>query len=160
MHILCHVIFNPMKCEYCLCGIWITANGIWIQPMKWAIYIYSFFITSNITSLDIPRAHEVLQESPNHFLLFPLPFLRRKMSGPQTMSVSVCVCRLLQLLKDKWSDSKSFYRRVQWLQPLEPPPHLSHSYTTDFFFCEFEKLMLFSILVLLTWNAIAAFSEE
>ncbi len=32
---ICHVIFNPMKCEYCLCGIWITANGIWIQPMKW-----------------------------------------------------------------------------------------------------------------------------
>ena len=50
-------------------------------------YIYSFFITSNITvsSLLTFQEHtEVLQESPDLLSLFPLPPLRKR-SGPQTI---------------------------------------------------------------------------
>ncbi len=53
--------------------------------------------------------------------------------------VCICVCRPLQLLKDESSASKSFYRLLvmfTWILIRE--------------LC----------LVLLTWNAIAAFSEE
>ena len=83
MHILCHMIFNPMKCEYCLCGIWITANGIWIQPEY--CYIYSFFITSNITSLYIPRAHGSAARVSRPLSPLPPP-PSEKRSGPQTTS--------------------------------------------------------------------------
>ena len=55
--------------------------------MKWEYcYIYSFFITSNITvsSLLTFQEHtEVLQESPDLLSLFPLSPLRKR-SGPQT----------------------------------------------------------------------------
>ncbi len=99
----CPMSCDPMKCEYriaSVCGIWITANGIWIQPTKWKYcYIYSFFITSNITSLpliDIPRAPESAARvsRPLQFSLgsaarisrplslFSLP--PEKRSGPQT----------------------------------------------------------------------------
>ena len=28
MHVLCHVIFTPMKCEYCLSGIWYSPEEV------------------------------------------------------------------------------------------------------------------------------------
>ncbi len=69
--------FNTIKCEYCLCGFLITANGIWIQPMKWEhCYIYSFFIASNITVsslIYIPIAHGSAARVSRPLSLFPLP---------------------------------------------------------------------------------------
>ncbi len=67
-------------------------------------------------------------------------------------SVCVCVCRLLQLLKDESSASKSFYRLL-----------VSHVYLDFNSWIWKIMLSLRSVelcLVLLTWNAIAAFSEE
>ncbi len=60
--------------------------------------------------------------------------------------VSVCVCRLLQLLKYQWSASKSFYRLLVWI--------LIRGFAKQCFVLELLPI------VLLTWNAIAAFSEE
>ena len=58
----------------------------------------------------------------------------------------VCLCRLLQLLKDESSASKSFYRLLvmdfnSWICKIMLPSRVMP-------------------IVLLTWNAIAAFSEE
>ena len=61
----------------------------------------------------------------------------------------VCVCRLLQLLKDESSASKSFYRLLVMF---------------SWIYSWISKILLQGVLelclVLLTWNAIAAFSEE
>ncbi len=67
---------------------------------------------------------------------------RCRTSSDTVVHVFVCLCRLLQLLKDESSASKNFYRLV----------YLD-------FNCKI-MLRLELCLVLLTWNAIAAFSEE
>ncbi len=64
------------------------------------------------------------------------------------MCLCVCVCRLLQLLKDESSASKSFYRLLVMFTWI-----LIRGFAKQCFVLEF-------CLVLLTWNAIAAFSEE
>ena len=56
----------------------------------------------------------------------------------------MCLCRLLQLLKDESSASKSFYRFLVMFSWI----------------CKIKLRSRVMPIVLLTWNAIAAFSEE
>ncbi len=64
------------------------------------------------------------------------------------MCLCVCVCRLLQLLKDESSASKSFYRLLVMFSWI-----LIRGFAKICFVLEL-------CLVLLIWNAIATFSEE
>ena len=67
----------------CLCGIWITANGMRVLLHLLLLYNLQYH---SLLPIDIPRAHGSARVSRPSFSLPPPPL--RKRSGPQTNEVA------------------------------------------------------------------------